>query len=58
MNQDGVSTISEIYERTRKLSFIRKNLNTYGTLDEKMCQLDHSGVDLNRNYGEKFAYDD
>jgi hypothetical protein len=52
VNVDGYAMISDIYDRENVFELIRKNRHPEGT-----CKQDEVGVDLNRNYGYKFAYD-
>ena len=56
VNVDGVTYIDEIYQKTNRFEYIRKNRNVYSQM--KNCRTaEQVGVDLNRNYGYKFAYD-
>ena len=51
LNVDGLAGISEEYSKTRKILEIRKNLHPSSCPKEKM------GIDLNRNYGYQWGYD-
>jgi murein tripeptide amidase MpaA len=55
VNQDGFSAINQLFERNGKLALIRKNRHFYSTQAE--CSDEGKGVDLNRNYPYKFAFD-
>lgn len=53
VNFDSYSRISSIYATTNRLEMIRKNQR-----DSDMCfGVDDIGVDLNRNYGYKWGFD-
>jgi hypothetical protein len=52
VNVDGYSAISDIWEQKHIFEYIRKNRHP-----ESDCQGDNIGVDLNRNYGYKWGYD-
>lgn len=59
INVDGFIRNNEIFNQTRNINncMIRKNRRVGGSFD--LCGNDEDlGVDLNRNYGYKFAYDD
>lgn len=51
LNVDGLAKISEEYSKTGKIVEIRKNLH------KSDCKLEYMGVDLNRNYGFQWGYD-
>ena len=55
MNPDGVSLIDQAYQRTGKLSYYRKNGRTW---DRRCSEAIGYGVDINRNYSFKFAFDE
>ena len=55
VNQDGFSAINQHFETNGKLALIRKNRHFYSTQAE--CSDEQKGVDLNRNYPYKFAFD-
>lgn len=52
LNVDDLSTISDHFQTDPNILEIRKNVKPTG------CNLQQQGVDLNRNYGFKWAYDD
>lgn len=51
VNVDGFSAICDNYNLTGKILEIRKNIRPSG------CNILNEGVDLNRNYGFKWGYD-
>ena len=51
LNVDGLAGISEEYIKTKKILEIRKNLHASN------CSKLEKGVDLNRNYGYRWGYD-
>lgn len=53
VNVDGYSLISSTYALTKTIEMIRKNQR-----DGECGFKDNIGVDLNRNYGYKWAFDD
>ena len=55
VNYDGFKYISHKYKETGRLEFIRKNRHIYREME--VCNAEQQGVDLNRNYGYKFAHD-
>ena len=55
VNQDGYKTIGEMFAKTKTLNLVRKNRHYYPT--QAACDETSIGVDLNRNYGYMFAYD-
>eukprot|EP01017_Pseudomicrothorax_dubius_P042157 TRINITY_DN6840_c0_g2_i1.p1 TRINITY_DN6840_c0_g2~~TRINITY_DN6840_c0_g2_i1.p1 ORF type:complete len:463 (+),score=79.47 TRINITY_DN6840_c0_g2_i1:128-1516(+) len=54
VNLDGFSKINQIYKATKQLALVRKNRHVYSSA----CDEESVGVDINRNYGYKFGYDD
>ncbi|OMJ95859.1 hypothetical protein SteCoe_579 [Stentor coeruleus] len=52
LNVDGLSTISDHLKINPNILEIRKNSRPTG------CSIQHQGIDLNRNYGFKWAYDE
>lgn len=56
VNWDGYLKSSEIYSKTKSFSYMRKNRHAYPS--QSRCGDDNIGVDLNRNYGFKFGYDE
>lgn len=57
VNVDGVAQIGEWYENSGELYEVRKN-RRYIESSMKRCSSEELGVDLNRNYGFRFKYDD
>lgn len=59
LNIDGFYEIDWIYTSSKKLEMIRKNMNDQNNKN-KSCNgvYESSGVDLNRNYGYKFGFDE
>eukprot|EP00347_Sterkiella_histriomuscorum_P015559 403356572 len=62
VNLDGYQYISDVFQSTNQLSYIRKNRND-GTKDgsnacKKVSSSDQVGVDLNRNYGYMWGLTD
>ena len=57
VNIDGYKINSETYEKEKSTTncFVRKNRHAHTTIK---CKKQELGVDLNRNYGVAFAYDD
>lgn len=56
VNWDGYAYLSKQWRDTSVMSYLRKNRHVYP--DQNACDPDLQGVDLSRNYGYKFAYDD
>ena len=56
VNVDGFTYISDNYKETGKLDYIRKNRHIY-PLMESCRKAESEGVDLNRNYGYQFGFD-
>ncbi|OMJ70961.1 hypothetical protein SteCoe_30934 [Stentor coeruleus] len=50
LNVDGLSAISDEFNKTNKILEIRKNIRPTG------CKIEDQGIDLNRNYGYKWGY--
>ena len=57
VNVDGFAEIEKAYVKDGSFLMKRKNMNTEDATNDK-CQLENSGVDLNRNYGYSFAQGD
>ncbi len=55
VNYDGYKAIGDAFRSTGQLRMIRKNRHQY--VEQKNCQRDDIGVDLNRNYPFMFAHD-
>ena len=51
LNVDGFQMICDHFNTTGEILEIRKNIRPGG------CNIQHDGVDLNRNYGYKWGYD-
>jgi Zinc carboxypeptidase len=59
VNMDGFKHISEIYDSTQVLAYIRKNRNDGRLNGYTACDNDeYFGVDLNRNYDYKFGHNE
>ena len=56
VNQAGFDSIAKHYESTGELATLRKNRHIYES--QRDCDRRDIGVDLTRNYGYKFGYDD
>lgn len=56
VNVDGYRAIGNAYTATGELSYYRKNMHAYD--EQSLCAETQKGVDLKRNYGYKFNYDD
>lgn len=57
VNIDGYNAIGTNFLSTNKLTPIRKNRHLYLSQTTAGCDTSSIGVDLNRNYGFMFAYD-
>ena len=57
INVDGYLSISDYYQKNGNFTYIRKNRHSYST-QTTACPSGLQGVDLDRNYGYMFAYDD
>lgn len=57
LNVDGYQAISDYFTKYGNFTYIRKNRHSYST-QTTACPLGLQGVDLDRNYGYAFAYDD
>ena len=55
VNIDGVKLISDHFDERNQFPLIRKNRHIFW--DQRDCNIELQGVDLNRNYGFKFGYD-
>lgn len=50
LNVDGLAAISDEFNKTKNILEIRKNVRPTG------CRIEDQGIDLNRNYGYKWGY--
>ena len=57
INYDGYNAIASYYQTYGNFSYIRKNQHSYSS-QTGFCPGALIGVDLARNYGFQFAYDD
>jgi len=56
VNLDGYHFISKSWIDTDIFNFVRKNMKIH--MEPIMCHIYDLGVDLNRNYGFAFGYDE